>query len=215
LVQDDIWVFEGKYVNLSVGQADSDIIKQFSPILAYVTPILLSYSETRESIRKRGMEMLEMFEKLINEHGSSTILRERLELFSDKYSMLEEKLNASQQQKEALEAENNRLSAQLERAEREIERLQHQLDSEAAASAGAKLDEAKEQILKTLFETNCEATVAQIGHTIGVPENVAQYHIDALKEKELITFGSLIMNQPITYRLSKEGRKYVVEKIDV
>jgi hypothetical protein len=36
--------------------------------------------------------MLEMFEKLINEHGSSVILKERLKLINDKYEALGEKL---------------------------------------------------------------------------------------------------------------------------
>ena len=49
--------------------------------------------------------MLEIFEKLINEHGSSVILRERLELYSDKYSMLEEKNKHLQTKINDLESE--------------------------------------------------------------------------------------------------------------
>ena len=42
--------------------------------------------------------MLKLLQDLINEHGSSTILKERLQLIGDKYSHLEEKMEASQQE---------------------------------------------------------------------------------------------------------------------
>ena len=37
------------------------------------------------------MGLLDGFEKLINEHGSAVILKERIELANDKYSSLEDK----------------------------------------------------------------------------------------------------------------------------
>lgn len=68
--------------------------------------------------------MLKMFEKLINEHGSSVILKERLQLFSDKYTILGEKLDSSNQKNEALAAENQSLKTQLDQTRKEIERLE-------------------------------------------------------------------------------------------
>jgi hypothetical protein len=47
--------------------------------------------------------MLEMFEKLINEHGSSVILKERLKLRNDKYEALGEKLEISNNKDEFLQ----------------------------------------------------------------------------------------------------------------
>lgn len=159
--------------------------------------------------------MLEMFEKLINEHGSSAILRERLELFSDKYSMLEDKLKSAQEKNAALEAENRRLAEQIERFEKEAVRLQAQLESDAQRKSKHHLKSEQENLLKVLFTANRAETAARIGGAIGVNESVAQYHIDALKEKGLLQIGPLYINQPITYEISKEGRKYVVEEIGV
>ena len=62
------------------------------------------------------MGLLDGFEKLINEHGSATILRERISLAEDKYDALERKASE-------LEAENETLKSDLEKATKEIDRL--------------------------------------------------------------------------------------------
>ena len=66
--------------------------------------------------------MLDMLDKLITEHGSSAILRERLELFSDKYSALEK-------QNTQLHENNKVLEYQFDKAKKEIKRLQKILDA--------------------------------------------------------------------------------------
>lgn len=159
--------------------------------------------------------MLEIFEKLINEHGSSTILKERLELFSDKYSILEDKLEASNQKKSALEAENQSLKTQLQQANQDIDRLQKIIDAAAKSQSEEKLDEVKEGILKTLFEANSEANIRQLAQHVKLQESVIQYHIDNLKEQKLIKHGPLYINQPLTYEISQEGRKYVIETMGI
>jgi regulator of replication initiation timing len=57
--------------------------------------------------------MLEMFEKLINEHGSSTILKERIELINDKYEILETKLANSEKENDLLKQEVESLKDKL------------------------------------------------------------------------------------------------------
>lgn len=58
--------------------------------------------------------MLSIIEKLINEHGSSTILKERLELINDKYEALETKLANSKKENELLRKELEVLKKQVE-----------------------------------------------------------------------------------------------------
>lgn len=62
------------------------------------------------------MALLDGIEKLINEHGSATILRERIALANDKHAMLEEKI-------QDLESRNELLSQKLETAESELATL--------------------------------------------------------------------------------------------
>lgn len=73
------------------------------------------------------MGLLDGLEKLINEHGSSTILRERIELANDKYAALESKVsilesenNALRSENEALQLNNEKLSAQIQSLEKRV-----------------------------------------------------------------------------------------------
>uniref|UniRef100_UPI00056FB23E hypothetical protein n=1 Tax=Thioalkalivibrio sp. HL-Eb18 TaxID=1266913 RepID=UPI00056FB23E len=64
--------------------------------------------------------MLELLERLINEHGSSAILKERLEALKEQY----ESLQASRYE---LSEENSRLKKQLEQDTAQVEKLEKQL----------------------------------------------------------------------------------------
>lgn len=78
------------------------------------------------------MGLLDGFEKLINEHGSAAILKERIELANDKYSVLEQKTIALEQQIAIFDGENTTLSSTLEEAKNEIKSLKEiieELDS--------------------------------------------------------------------------------------
>ena len=143
--------------------------------------------------------MLAMLEKLINEHGSSSILRERLELFSDKYEMLEQK-------NKTLEENNASLENQLQAANKEIEKLR----TEAASNSSAKLHENELKLLKYLFDNNHDFTAHQIASYLSIPIGNAEYHLDKLLEHNYIR-GHLNMMTGTTYSISPEGRAYVIE----
>jgi hypothetical protein len=80
------------------------------------------------------MGLLDGFEKLINEHGSASILKERISLANDKYSLLEEKNTFLKQEnemlkkeKEILKSENQTLNLNLQQAEQKIRQLEEQI----------------------------------------------------------------------------------------
>ena len=56
------------------------------------------------------MGLLDSIEKLINEHGSATILKERIALANDKYTALEKKLSESELRASSLNLKSNILS---------------------------------------------------------------------------------------------------------
>ncbi len=72
------------------------------------------------------MGLLDGFEKLINEHGSSTILRERIALANDKYAALESEMKKQKSEKLDLEKENERLRHDLRKAQVQIRKLEGQ-----------------------------------------------------------------------------------------
>jgi len=63
------------------------------------------------------MAFLDGIERLINEHGSAVILKERIALANDKHSMLEDKI-------QALESENKALLLDLNNSKLKIKQLQ-------------------------------------------------------------------------------------------
>ena len=63
------------------------------------------------------MGLLDGIERLINEHGSASILKERIELANDKYAALEGNNSILNQKVAMLESQNNTLRLNLEKAE--------------------------------------------------------------------------------------------------
>lgn len=79
------------------------------------------------------MGLLDGLEKLINEHGSSAILKERIALANEKYSllenknkMLEEKNVILEKKIKSLEAENKTAQFNLQQAKQRIKQLEEQ-----------------------------------------------------------------------------------------
>lgn len=66
------------------------------------------------------MGLLDGFERLINEHGSAVILKERIELANDKYSALEAEEKSLRSENEALRLDNGKLKEQVRALEEKL-----------------------------------------------------------------------------------------------
>ena len=71
------------------------------------------------------MGLLDGFEKLINEHGSAVILKERIALANDQYSALSLKLSLCESRVVEIDGENKQLRLSLEHAKVEIQNLKN------------------------------------------------------------------------------------------
>ena len=155
--------------------------------------------------------MLDMFEKLINEHGSSVILKERIKLINDKYEAIETKLENTVKENEVLKKEIKLLSAQLK---------EYQLNSEAQKIKTDLLPEAQKNILNILFSNNDGVDESSLASQINIDIGTLDYHTDELLDKGLIEEPGMTMGNSFTgeagystHYISKKGRKYVVEII--
>ena len=83
------------------------------------------------------MGLLDGLERLINEHGSAVILKERIALANDQYVALGQKLSLCESSVVQLEADNKTLSLNLEQAKVEIQNLKKLTEQ----SHGSLLDE--------------------------------------------------------------------------
>jgi len=142
--------------------------------------------------------MLEMFEKLINEHGSSVILKERIELISDKYALLEDTNNHLKSKVETLE---NSLAT----ATTEIDDLKELLSSYQKKD-NTGLGENELSILNHLFNSNNEIQIGQLAGVINSDISTTKYHVNNLVDSDFIS-RVLIVNAPETYRINKNGIK--------
>ncbi|MBI5559314.1 MAG: helix-turn-helix transcriptional regulator [Deltaproteobacteria bacterium] len=155
------------------------------------------------------MGLLDGFEKLINEHGSATILRERIALANDKFSSLEQKLFDSELREKNLNSENKALKSDLEKATKEINRLTKIIESSQKEQSVNKPKEIEEQILKHFFDTNQEFYVSNIASRFNISVGVAEYHINNLKKVGFI--GDLLSSMDNTrYYITDRGREYIV-----
>lgn len=157
--------------------------------------------------------MLEMFEKLINEHGSAVILKERIELINDKYEALQTKLDNSLKENALLKKENKILSSQLK---------EYELNTESQKKETDSLPNEQEKILKILFSNNDGVEEKSLAQNLGIDMGSLNYHTDELLEKGLIeepgmTMGNSFTGEPgyFIHYISKNGRKYVVETIGI
>lgn len=146
--------------------------------------------------------MLEMFEKLINEHGSSVILKERIELISDKYALLEE---TNVHLKSKVETLENSLAI----ATNEISDLKEQLSSyQNKENSGLGKNELS--LLNHLFNSNNEIQIGQLASVINTDISTTKYHVQNLQDSDFID-RVLLLNAPETYKINKNGIKYIVE----
>ena len=151
------------------------------------------------------MGLLDGFEKLITEHGSAVILKERIALANDKYAALEQKLADSELRAKNLESDNQALRSDLQEAKVEIQNLKKLSEK----SHSDRLDETKEKILALLatqdsFENN-------IVQALGFSAQVAKFHLQDLSKMQFINKRLFMTGQQCPWQLAQEGRRYLAE----
>lgn len=161
------------------------------------------------------MGFLDSIEKLINEHGSATILKERIQLANDKYSALKDKASILEKENGILKEQNANLKSQLDEATKKIESLNQDIERLSKNKSRDKLNDVTENILKMFFNAGRELSVRDFRN---MPVNVIQYHFDILMKHNFIIpsrAGTVSSwsgeDSPVMYDITSDGRKYIVE----
>jgi len=153
------------------------------------------------------MNIFGEIERLITEHGSASILRERLELAKEQYSALEKKVTK-------LRSENDNLRLKLKQSQQQIEELNKSLSS--ASEKSSDFDDTTHKILKTFFNHTDDISVDEAAGYVGIEGAIAQYHFDLLIEADFVIptkmgFNGWAGSSPTMYGITAKGRKYVVK----
>lgn len=154
------------------------------------------------------MGFLDSIERLINEHGSAVILRERIALANDKYAELERRADR-------LEKENEALQKQLDAARSEVQRL---ADEVVRLSKGAQpqstqgaLDPAREKILLLLAEVD-GLSDGDIAQRVGIGAQAASFHLEELQSAHMVRCTLRVGQRFTPWHLSHEGRRYLISR---
>ena len=150
------------------------------------------------------MGLLDGFEKLINEHGSAAILKERIALAEDKYAALEQKLSECEAAKIKSHAENEALRLDLEKATVEIQNLKKLTEK----VHGSRLEEIREKIL-VLLSQHEELEAEQISRLLNIGVQLAKFHLEELLKSEMVK-DYWAIDSPVYYGLIQGGRAYLV-----
>lgn len=153
-----------------------------------------------------AIPILSDIEKLINEHGSATILRERLALARDQYEALEKNNSALMQENAALKEENQRLELDNAKLREKIGDLEKQLPRVHAGDLG----DAELEILKLFAKQPTGITSPQITTFLGWNQVRTEHFLNLLREKGFITV-ILAMGGHARYVLDHKGNEYLVK----
>ncbi len=154
--------------------------------------------------------MFNMLEKLINEHGSANILKERLGLKDDQITSLKHEFSSLTQEIADLKTENKDLNISLNQANNEIKRIQQIIEASTTSDGVEKLGDVELQIIHFLFENNSSFSAEELANIINQNANTTKYHLNNLLELDLLS-RSMFVGAPATYRISNNGIKHVVE----
>ena len=164
------------------------------------------------------MSLINFIEKLIIEHGSSTILKERLELLRDQISALEKENSALKSENGILKGKQNATESQFDKAIKEIERLNQVIEGLRKDNTKTHLDAVTEKILKLFFKAGHELSIYDFVRELSLDVSTIQYHFDLLSEAKLIIQTTSAEKSPWTgestpelFELTSSGREYVVE----
>ena len=152
------------------------------------------------------MGLLDSIEKLITEHGSAAILRERIALANDKHAALEKRAAS-------LESENVALKSQLQSAKSVAVCLRNELaklgQKEQPAGPTVRLEDMRERILVLLSASEGLAE-QQVAQAVGVGQQVARFHLQELQAAGMVRGLPRVGQSSTEWRLNPTGTQYLV-----
>ena len=159
------------------------------------------------------MGLLDLFSKLVVEHGSAEVQGKHIALFKDQLALADKRISE-------LESENASLKSKLENAETAIQELtkeneilrskikEYEQPTEQPTHKNL-LDKVKVNILVALAKQEWNYA-EHISRSLGIGIQVVQFHLDELQNKEM-ALASYSMGDSEEWTLGHEGRRYLIE----
>jgi regulator of replication initiation timing len=157
----------------------------------------------------------EQLQKLINERGSTAILRDHLALFRDQVVILEKKATLLVSENTILKTENTELKTKIEQLTKDNDELkkkiQHCNTPDDNPMHDRPLVDVQVEILKLLYKQP-NRRPEDIRQSFKADLEAIKFHLTELKKMKMVqtdTFGDYPTYQ--VWLLAQEGRRYVIE----
>lgn len=153
-------------------------------------------------------------EKLINEHGSAVILRERLLLAADEFNALDRKTTELALKVSQLEAENKALRFELQQRAAQMHALE--VAAEKKQANQGKPRPGPEVQIMMLLTNGQELTVTEIAERMGIGRDLAEVHLlslyddDMANRRQYSNYG-VVPKKPDRWYLFPNGKKYLAQ----
>ena len=150
-------------------------------------------------------------EKLITEHGSAAILRERIALANDKHAALESKVIDFESQVTNLMGKIVNLESEiniLRLDKKELESKINQLTKPIGHIA--RLEEVKEKILVAIANFE-DITEPDLMYRLSMTSITVEFHLEELKAASFVRPVLRVGQQHTPWRLNHEGKKYLLQ----
>lgn len=154
------------------------------------------------------MGLLDGLEKLINEHGSAVILKERIALANDKFAALEQKLAASELRAENLESENHGLRLDNEECQKQRRALEEKLSQRTSE----RLEKTEESVL-VIVSNHDGLSDQKISAIAALEKKRCTFYLHELKAKKFAETSPCLDEDNYmvdSWRITQEGRRYLV-----
>ncbi len=154
------------------------------------------------------MVLLDQIEKLIKEHGSSSILRDHLALFKDQVVLLEKENTILRGTVRDLQAEKEGLLAKIEYLSDENEWLRKGIPQDSE-SPGGLLDQPKLDVLKLLFVRD-KLSAEGVARTLKMELQMAKFYLEELLKRQMVAMIQ-VSGRPNRWTLAQEGRRHLIQ----
>lgn len=152
------------------------------------------------------MGFFDGIEKLITEHGSAAILKERLLLIADKYAALEKTLVVCEAKAKEIISEKQAFQLENLKLKEKVRGLEEQLTERH----GARLEQVKERILQLLANSPPRITAQQVAAALNIDAQISMYHLTEMEKNRLINDSHRMGGSTPGWSIAQDGRGYLI-----
>jgi hypothetical protein len=154
------------------------------------------------------MDIFGPLEKLINEHASASVQKERLELAKEQYEALKRKLADAEARAQTLQQDNEALRNDNARLAAENQRLNAERAKSAAPAAPQSLGEERQKILIAVAQQEDPVRAREVASRLGLHLLVVEQALTDLARDKFV--HAHVGVGWIKFSLAESGRRYLI-----